>query len=31
VEDNAWGKVGTVVTSVAVIGSGIVDEAGRTN
>jgi hypothetical protein len=31
VEDNAWGKAGTVVTSVAVIGSGIVDEAGRTN
>lgn len=30
VEDNAWGKAGTVVTSVAVINSGIVDEAGRT-
>ncbi|MGA5314023.1 CU044_5270 family protein [Streptomyces pseudogriseolus] len=29
VEDNAWGKAGTVVTSVAVINSGIVDEAGR--
>ncbi|GGV87227.1 hypothetical protein GCM10010294_68880 [Streptomyces griseoloalbus] len=29
VEDNAWGKAGTVVTSVAVINSGIVDEAGQ--
>ncbi|MFD8118280.1 CU044_5270 family protein [Streptomyces microflavus] len=31
VEDNAWGKAGTVVTSVALIDSGIVDEAGQTN
>ncbi|MFG3717947.1 CU044_5270 family protein [Streptomyces massasporeus] len=31
VEDNAWGKVGTVVTSVAVINSGIVDEAGQSH
>ncbi|MEU2821546.1 CU044_5270 family protein [Streptomyces bacillaris] len=30
-EDNAWGKAGTVVTSVAVVDSGIVDEAGQTN
>ncbi|MER6091314.1 CU044_5270 family protein [Streptomyces bluensis] len=30
VEDNAWGKAGTVVTSVALISSGIVDEAGQT-
>ncbi|MFH8498867.1 CU044_5270 family protein [Streptomyces coeruleorubidus] len=30
VEDNAWGKAGTVVTSVAVVDSGIVDEAGQT-
>ncbi|MEU1692498.1 CU044_5270 family protein [Streptomyces hirsutus] len=30
VEDNAWGKADTIVTSVALIGSGIVDEAGRT-
>lgn len=30
VEDNAWGKAGTVVTSVAITNSGIVDEAGRT-
>ncbi|MFD5159175.1 CU044_5270 family protein [Streptomyces hawaiiensis] len=30
VEDNAWGKAGTVVTSVAVVNSGIVDEAGQT-
>ncbi|MEU9352492.1 hypothetical protein AB0D65_16215 [Streptomyces griseoloalbus] len=29
VEDNAWGKAGTVVSSVAVIDSGIVDEAGQ--
>ncbi|MEU0744761.1 CU044_5270 family protein [Streptomyces sp. NPDC006134] len=29
VEDNAWGKAGTVVTSVAVLDSGIVDEAGQ--
>ncbi|WP_030542196.1 CU044_5270 family protein [Streptomyces albus] len=29
VEDNAWGKAGTVVTSVAVVDSGIVDEAGQ--
>ncbi|OKJ07101.1 hypothetical protein AMK20_27280 [Streptomyces sp. TSRI0261] len=29
VEDNAWGKAGTVVTSVALIDSGIVDEAGQ--
>ncbi|MFD9034433.1 CU044_5270 family protein [Streptomyces sp. NPDC059567] len=29
-EDNAWGKAGTVVTSVALISSGIVDEAGQT-
>ncbi|QTA36824.1 CU044_5270 family protein [Streptomyces sp. CA-256286] len=31
VEDNAWGKAGTVVTSVALIDSGIVDEAGQTD
>ncbi|MEW1583603.1 CU044_5270 family protein [Streptomyces microflavus] len=31
VEDNAWGKAGTVVTSVALIDSGIVDEAGQAN
>ncbi|MFJ5657395.1 hypothetical protein ACIQD5_29195 [Streptomyces microflavus] len=31
VEDNAWGKAGTVATSVALIDSGIVDEAGQTN
>lgn len=30
VEDNAWGEAGTVVTSVAITNSGIVDEAGRT-
>ncbi|GGQ50011.1 CU044_5270 family protein [Streptomyces mutabilis] len=30
VVDNAWGEAGTVVTSVAVIDSGIVDEAGQT-
>ncbi|MFE9687715.1 CU044_5270 family protein [Streptomyces sp. NPDC006285] len=30
VEDNAWGKAGTVVTSTAVVDSGIVDEAGQT-
>ncbi|MET7292426.1 CU044_5270 family protein [Streptomyces griseoloalbus] len=30
VEDSAWGKAGTVVTSVAVVNSGIVDEAGQT-
>ncbi|MFD7439267.1 CU044_5270 family protein [Streptomyces sp. NPDC059861] len=30
VEDTAWGKVGTVVTSVALIDSGTVDEAGQT-
>ncbi|MGW8486909.1 hypothetical protein [Streptomyces sp. NPDC055886] len=29
VEDNAWGKAGTVVTSVALVDSGIVDEAGQ--
>ncbi|MFJ9891669.1 CU044_5270 family protein [Streptomyces sp. NPDC091287] len=28
-EDSAWGKAGTVVTSVALIQSGIVDEAGQ--
>jgi hypothetical protein len=28
-EDNAWGRAGTVVTSVALISSGIVDEAGQ--
>ncbi|MDX2404629.1 CU044_5270 family protein [Streptomyces microflavus] len=31
VQDNTWGKAGTVVTSVALIDSGIVDEAGQTN
>ncbi|MFB7049743.1 CU044_5270 family protein [Streptomyces microflavus] len=31
VEDNAWGKAGTIVSSVALIDSGIVDEAGQTN
>ncbi|MCZ9351310.1 CU044_5270 family protein [Streptomyces mutabilis] len=30
VEDNAWGNAGTVVTSVALIDSGMVDEAGQT-
>ncbi|MFD5574388.1 CU044_5270 family protein [Streptomyces cadmiisoli] len=30
VEDTAWGKAGTVVTSVALIDSGIVNEAGQT-
>lgn len=30
VEDNAWGKAGTAVTSVALIDSGMVDEAGQT-
>jgi hypothetical protein len=30
VENNAWGTAGTVVTSVAVIKYGIVDEAGQT-
>ncbi|AKZ53642.1 hypothetical protein SAM23877_0593 [Streptomyces ambofaciens ATCC 23877] len=30
VEDNAWGRAGTAVTSVALIDSGIVDEAGQT-
>ncbi|MGN9818708.1 CU044_5270 family protein [Streptomyces sp. SD11] len=29
-EDNAWGKAGTVVTSVALVSSGIVDKAGQT-
>ncbi|MCX4481892.1 CU044_5270 family protein [Streptomyces cellulosae] len=29
VEDNAWGKAGTVVTSVAITNSGIVDDAGQ--
>ncbi|GAA2242662.1 hypothetical protein GCM10010145_06150 [Streptomyces ruber] len=29
VEDGAWGKAGTAVTSVALIDSGIVDEAGQ--
>ncbi|MFE5591183.1 CU044_5270 family protein [Streptomyces sp. NPDC056549] len=29
-EDKAWGKAGTVVTSVALISSGIVTEAGQT-
>ncbi|MFI8199504.1 CU044_5270 family protein [Streptomyces sp. NPDC085942] len=29
VEDNAWGKAGTVVTSVSITDSGIVDEAGQ--
>ncbi|GAA3392312.1 CU044_5270 family protein [Streptomyces roseoviridis] len=28
-EDNAWGKAGTTVTSVAVINRGIVDKAGQ--
>ncbi|MGW5676120.1 CU044_5270 family protein [Streptomyces sp. NPDC003860] len=28
-KDNAWGKAGTAVTSVAVMSSGIVDEAGQ--
>lgn len=28
-KDNAWGKAGTVVTSVALINSGIVDRAGQ--
>ncbi|KOV53527.1 hypothetical protein ADL00_34325 [Streptomyces sp. AS58] len=30
VEDNAWGKAGTVASSVALIDSGIVDVAGQT-
>ena len=30
VEGNAWGKAGTVVTSVALVSSGIVDKAGQT-
>ncbi|MCX2922850.1 hypothetical protein [Streptomyces sp. NEAU-W12] len=30
VEDSAWGKAGTVVTSVALVDRGIVDEAGQT-
>ncbi|MFE3129594.1 CU044_5270 family protein [Streptomyces hydrogenans] len=29
-EDNAWGKAGTVVSSVALVASGIVDDAGHT-
>ncbi|MGW2512371.1 CU044_5270 family protein [Streptomyces scopuliridis] len=29
VEDNAWGKAGTAVTSTAITDSGIADEAGR--
>ncbi|WP_435060414.1 CU044_5270 family protein [Streptomyces sp. bgisy060] len=29
-KDNAWGKAGTVVTSVALVSSGIVTEAGQT-
>ncbi|AIS02239.1 hypothetical protein SGLAU_31525 [Streptomyces glaucescens] len=28
-DDNAWGEAGTVVASVAVIDSGIVDKAGQ--
>ncbi|MEV7536916.1 CU044_5270 family protein [Streptomyces hydrogenans] len=28
--DSAWGKAGTVVSSVALVASGIVDEAGQT-
>ncbi|QXE35930.1 CU044_5270 family protein [Streptomyces sp. GMY02] len=28
-EDNAWGKAGTAVTSTAITGSGIADEAGQ--
>jgi hypothetical protein len=30
VKDTAWGKAGTVVSSLALIDSGIVDEAGQT-
>ncbi|MFE0771647.1 CU044_5270 family protein [Streptomyces sp. NPDC058861] len=29
-KDNAWGKAGTVVTSVALVSSGVATEAGRT-
>ncbi|URM90541.1 CU044_5270 family protein [Streptomyces sp. MRC013] len=29
-EDSAWGKKGTVVSSVALVASGIVDDAGQT-
>ncbi|MET7759261.1 hypothetical protein ABZT27_31865 [Streptomyces sp. NPDC005389] len=30
VKDNAWGKAGTAVTSVALVSSGVVTEAGQT-
>ncbi|WP_221354733.1 CU044_5270 family protein [Streptomyces beigongshangae] len=30
VEDNAWGKAGTAITSTALVDSGIVEEAGQT-
>lgn len=29
-EDSAWGKAGTVVPSVALVASGIVNDAGQT-
>ncbi|MFV2116961.1 CU044_5270 family protein [Streptomyces sp. Act-28] len=29
IKDNAWGKAGTVVTSIALVNSGIVTEAGQ--
>lgn len=29
-KDSAWGKAGTPVTSVAIIGRGVADQAGQT-